>query len=77
MSIRKVERRKNGVILFVAGFCLCSSGCSTLRSVEQWKCNRWGICHFGTTPQPQAAAPMLPPPLEPVYAPVERCEPAY
>ena len=25
-------------------------GCGALRGIEQWKCDNWGMCHFGVTP---------------------------
>lgn len=29
-----------------------SSGCGTLRAIEQYKCDRWGMCYFGIQPTP-------------------------
>ena len=26
------------------------SGCSAARGIEQWKCDKLGMCHFGTQP---------------------------
>lgn len=46
-------------ILLVA--VISASGCGVMRSVEQWKCDRLGMCHFGTRPSMQT-----PPPI-PVY----------
>ncbi|MFO1064691.1 MAG: hypothetical protein U0892_12580 [Pirellulales bacterium] len=34
-----------------------SSGCGVIRSFEQWKCDRLGMCHFGTQPSMMAAPP--------------------
>lgn len=25
-------------------------GCGAMRGIEQWKCDNWGMCHFGVTP---------------------------
>jgi hypothetical protein len=25
-------------------------GCGIVRSIEQWKCDNWGMCHFGIQP---------------------------
>ncbi|MEZ6092169.1 MAG: hypothetical protein R3C05_30045 [Pirellulaceae bacterium] len=34
---------------------LLLSGCGVMRGIEQWKCDTWGMCHFGI--RPSAAAP--------------------
>jgi hypothetical protein len=34
-------------------------GCHITRSVEQWKCDRFGMCHFGITPS--VVPPAFPP----------------
>jgi hypothetical protein len=46
---------------------LGSTGCSCFRAVDQWKCDRLGICCFGVQPScPQPyAAPCPPPELDP------------
>lgn len=36
------------VVFISATVGLC--GCSLFRDVEQWKCDNWGMCHFGTRP---------------------------
>ena len=33
------------------------TGCNSVRNFEQWKCDRYGMCHFGITP----SAPSVPP----------------
>jgi hypothetical protein len=50
------------LMLILVGLLCGTGGCSTLRSVEQWKCDHWGMCHFGTTPTPTASAPDCPTP---------------
>jgi hypothetical protein len=43
-------------LLAIAPLSLC--GCGVMRNIEQWKCDRLGMCHFGTTPsQPMMAPP--------------------
>ncbi len=32
---------------------LSGSGCKTVRNIEQWKCDNWGLCHFGIKPTPR------------------------
>lgn len=34
-----------------------SSGCKTIRGIEQWKCDNWGLCHFGIKPSHKNHAP--------------------
>jgi hypothetical protein len=68
--LAKVKNRQIGVVqnLLLWGVLSCSCGCSAFRNVEQWKCDHWGMCHFGT--QRAAAAPALPPPVQgPDYCP--------
>lgn len=60
----------------VAALCAVS-GCGIIRGIEQWKCDNWGMCHFGIQPSvpasggcgPNAAtyppAMLLPPPAAP------------
>ena len=54
---------------------ICLPGCGMLRSIEQWKCDHLGMCHFGTQPSsqpvyvPVAPAPALPPNGKPPCAP--------
>jgi hypothetical protein len=41
------------------------SGCSAARSIEQWKCDNWGMCHFGIQPsQPCGPSASQPVPME-------------
>ena len=42
------------IILILSAICLVS-GCRTIRGVEQWKCDHWGLCHFGIKPTPRVA----------------------
>jgi hypothetical protein len=30
--------------------CVSATGCKSIRNVEQWKCDNWGLCHFGIKP---------------------------
>lgn len=47
---------------------LCLTGCGVMRSIEQWKCDRLGMCHFGTTPsQPPMSPPSAYCPPSPAY----------
>jgi hypothetical protein len=39
-------------IVVLAGVISCCSGCGILRNIEQWKCDHWGMCHFGVEPTP-------------------------
>jgi hypothetical protein len=75
MRIVEDWRGKLGCILLVFGLFSCSSGCGTMRGVEQWKCDNWGMCHFGT--QPSAALPPLPPPQYSAPANPNGCPPGY
>jgi hypothetical protein len=75
MSIGKAERKRISAVLLLSGFFFCSSGCSMFRGIEQWKCDHWGVCHFGTAPQASAATSALPPLGAPEFAPPEPCEP--
>lgn len=40
-------------------------GCGMCRSVEQWKCDNWGMCHFAPN-RPGVYAPMS---VQPTYGP--------
>ncbi|MFZ4079677.1 MAG: hypothetical protein ACOYKN_00520 [Pirellula sp.] len=40
-------------------------GCGMCRSVEQWKCDNWGMCHFASN-RPGVYAPMS---VQPTYGP--------
>jgi len=47
--------------LLVSSCCLLT-GCGALRSIEQWKCDKLGMCHFGVTPsQANWESPIAPP----------------
>lgn len=47
---------KNGAVAtMIAVSC---TGCGTLRSIEQWKCDNWGMCMFGV--QPSGSVPAIP-----------------
>lgn len=49
---------------------VAAGGCSTLRAIDQWKCDKLGWCCFGTQPStPTLGAP-------PNYAPAAECPPA-
>ena len=37
-------------LLLLASLGASSSGCMALRNIEQWKCDNWGMCNFGTKP---------------------------
>jgi hypothetical protein len=49
-----------------------ANGCATVRSIEQWKCDNWGMCHFATQ-RPATYSPMA---VQPGYAPVPAAPPA-
>jgi hypothetical protein len=46
--------------MIVAAATICT-GCGTFRSIEQWKCDRLGLCWFGVRPSnaygPQSYGP--------------------
>lgn len=47
--------------LLVTSSCLLT-GCGALRSIEQWKCDNLGMCHFGVKPsQANWGSPVAPP----------------
>jgi hypothetical protein len=46
-----------------------NSGCGILRSIEQWKCDHLGMCHFGVAPTPPALDPCAPPAFQPLPCP--------
>ncbi len=53
-----------------AALCL-SSGCGAVRCIEQWKCDNFGMCHFGITPSvapgyAPSPDPCAPPPYYPL-----------
>ncbi|MFN7625392.1 MAG: hypothetical protein ACK5PZ_01085 [Pirellula sp.] len=53
-----------------------ANGCATVRSIEQWKCDNWGMCHFATQ-RPATYSPMA---VQPGYAPAPAMmygQPAY
>jgi len=63
------------VLTAVVGF---ASGCGTIRTIEQWKCDNMGLCHFGIRPSgcddccdqpPTMAAPMIETPMMPAPMP--------
>ncbi|MFN5467471.1 MAG: hypothetical protein ACK5ZC_10480 [Pirellulaceae bacterium] len=41
-----MKRYSAGLILLLA----TASGCGICKSIEQWKCDNLGMCHFGTSP---------------------------
>lgn len=62
-SIMKTKFARMALILVLPSL----SGCGMCRSVEQWKCDNWGMCHFApnrpgvyspTSVQPSYGAPM-------------------
>ncbi|MFM8570725.1 MAG: hypothetical protein ACKOAU_03915 [Pirellula sp.] len=42
-----------------------SVGCGMCRSIEQWKCDNWGMCHFA----PNRAGMYAPMSVQPTYGP--------
>lgn len=74
MTLKRSGRFIGGRFFLLVGLLCCTFGCGTLRNVEQWKCDNWGCCHFGTKPQyPVIIAPSPIPP----YAPpgMSTCQP--
>ncbi len=45
------------LLVVVAVMMAGGAGCSWMRSLEQWKCDRLGWCCFGTRPSQPAAYP--------------------
>jgi hypothetical protein len=58
---------KLNLLLAVAFLISSTTGCGVFRSVEQWKCDRLGMCYFGTRPSVQV--PVYQPTYQPVYQP--------
>ena len=50
--------------------CSTTGGCSCLRSIEQWKCDNLGMCHFGTRPSNAFYPPYNPATYPPANAPL-------
>jgi hypothetical protein len=49
-------RFTNRFLLLALSLQVC--GCSVVRNIEQWKCDKMGMCHFGITPTAQPIAPL-------------------
>ncbi|TWU31360.1 hypothetical protein Poly41_62290 [Novipirellula artificiosorum] len=49
---------------------LSATGCGTIRGMEQWKCDNWGMCHFGTQPS-QCCPSVQPCPCDSEMVPME------
>ncbi len=74
MPIAELGRRSVARLLLLAGLFGASAGCSAMRSMEQWKCDNMGMCHFGI--KPSAPATALPPPPPAYGMPMDgACEP--
>lgn len=70
------------LLVFLSSFC----GCRIFRGIEQWKCDRLGLCHFGTTPStlmrtppaysipPQTSLPFVAPSM-PMQPSCPTCQP--
>lgn len=43
-----MKAKFSAILIVIAS--ICSSGCKTIRGMEQWKCDHWGLCHFGIKP---------------------------
>ena len=63
-------------LLIVAGLLCGTGGCSTLRNVEQWKCDHWGMCHFGVQPTASAPQPVSMPYATDPAVPLDPTDPA-
>jgi hypothetical protein len=44
----------------LAWILVAAGGCGAVRNLEQWKCDRWGMCHFGIQPSLQPAMAAAP-----------------
>ena len=55
-GVRKMRYFK---AIFLVLVTLPFSGCHVFRSFEQWKCNRFGMCHFSTSAPAYAAPPPI------------------
>ena len=60
-------RKRSFLLLSCAPLLL--TGCGMLRNIEQWKCDNWGMCHFGTSPSQSYVPAWESSDLPPVYAP--------
>lgn len=45
--MRTMNKTKALLLVLALG---CFPGCRTIRGIEQWKCDNWGMCHFGIKP---------------------------
>ncbi|MEI8211243.1 MAG: hypothetical protein WCI02_03790 [Planctomycetota bacterium] len=61
--------QKIGLVILVA----MTGGCGAIRSMEQWKCDNWGMCHFAPR-KPGVYTPMA---VQPGYAPPGYVPPGY
>ena len=43
------------LLFVISSFC----GCRVFRGIEQWKCDKLGMCYFGTTPSNYYGSPRL------------------
>ncbi|MCO8121803.1 hypothetical protein NHH03_08645 [Stieleria sp. TO1_6] len=62
--------------ILVLAFALCSTGCGAFRYMEQWKCDNFGMCHFGVQPTPFTPPQQACPCPTPGYAPAPSYAPA-
>lgn len=53
MAIGSVGQPRIGRLVLLSAGLTSVLGCSTFRSIEQWKCDNWGMCHFGIKPSQQ------------------------
>lgn len=57
-------KKQLAVLGLIVAFPL-SIGCGMCRSIEQWKCDNWGMCHFAPN-RPGMYSPMS---VQPTYGP--------
>ena len=48
--IKELSMNVKSLAILIAIVLVNSTGCKTIRNVEQWKCDHWGLCHFGIKP---------------------------
>ena len=69
--------RRAAIVTICAATLAAAGGCHVVRRIDQWKCDRLGICMFGVRPsQPACGPPPCPQPVLPPGAVVGPAESA-
>ncbi len=74
MAYKRSQPSTIGYLAVLIVVLSCTAGCGVFRSIEQWKCDNMGMCHFGTKPTyfvtpPVEAYPYCEGPCEPTCDP--------